>query len=79
MKESLEKFLEVAGFKVIEVYGCQRYTLSNHLYWLHHNKPGGHNEWSNLNTQILSKAYEEMLSVNDMNDTLIIRGKKIEN
>ena len=79
VKETLQIFLEKAGFKVLDVYGCQRYTLSNHLYWLSHNKPGGHIEWSKLNTLKLAQAYEEMLSLNDMNDTLIIRGKKIEN
>ena len=30
------------------------------------------------NTLKLAQAYEEVLSLNDMNDTLIIRGKKLK-
>lgn len=77
VKSSLKVFLERAGFKVIDIYGIQRYPLSNHLHWLRHNKPGGHIKWNKLNSEKLDLAYQEMLSSIDMNDTLVVVGKKI--
>lgn len=78
VRNTLKLFLEKAGFKIIEIFGSQRYPLSNHLYWLRHNKPGGHKEWNMLNNKNLSDAYEKMLCSIDMNDTLIVRARKIE-
>ncbi len=70
-KVSLKKMIEAAGFKDVIVCGFQRYGLSNHLYWLNHNKPGGHKEWMFLNSDQLNKEYSNILISSDMSDTLI--------
>lgn len=68
---SLKVFLQEAGFSKIEISGYQRYPLSNHLYWLSHGKPGGHEKWAELNTLELNSAYAKMLAANNSTDTLI--------
>lgn len=50
----------------------QRYPLSNHLYWLSKNKPGGHTKWGNfIDTPQLKSAYESSLASVGATDTLI--------
>lgn len=50
----------------------QRYPLSNHLYWLSKNKPGGHKVWGNfLDSEELNKAYTAQLASIGATDTLI--------
>lgn len=39
---SLKKTLAHSKFKAISIKGCQRYGISNHLFWLILGKPGGH-------------------------------------
>jgi 2-polyprenyl-3-methyl-5-hydroxy-6-metoxy-1,4-benzoquinol methylase len=75
-KESLLKFLEVAGLKDISVEGYQRYGLANHLYWLQHDKPGGHEHFSHLTTDQLDCEYASSLKAMDATDTLIAISKK---
>jgi SAM-dependent methyltransferase len=70
-RNSLNRFLEKAGFKEIVIDGCQRYPLSNHLYWLSKNQPGGHQRWNFLRTKELDRAYSRMLAQIDKTDTLI--------
>jgi 2-polyprenyl-3-methyl-5-hydroxy-6-metoxy-1,4-benzoquinol methylase len=70
-RQSLTRFLEVAGFEEIIITGCQRYPLANHLHWLAKNQPGGHQTWNFLRTFELDLAYSQMLSKIDKNDTLI--------
>ncbi len=60
-----------AGLKVISIQQFQRYPLSNHLYWLSRNKPGGHQCWSFLDTQSLSEAYTASLAAIGKCDTII--------
>ena len=52
------------------IEGIQRYPLSNHLHWLSKNKPGGHKEWSFLNTEEIDKAYHAVLDKQDKCDTI---------
>lgn len=70
-RESLQKFVQESSFKVKAVQNVQRYPLSNHLYWLSKNKPGGHVAWSFLNTKEMEVAYENALSAVDKTDTIV--------
>lgn len=75
-RDSLKTVLEAAGFEDVVVRGIQRYPLANHLHWLRHNKPGGHQKWSQLLDNDLDKAYEKLLGALDATDTLVAYGKK---
>ena len=70
-RHSLKRFLEEAGFEEIIINGCQRYPLANHLHWLSHSQPSGHQKWSFLRTKELDSAYAQMLAQIDKTDTLI--------
>lgn len=70
-RESLNIFLEKAGFSKIVIKGFQRYPLANHLYWLSHGKPDGHITWQQLRTAEIDQAYSNMLCSIDKTDTLI--------
>ena len=74
-KESLQKFIESSCLKIDYIRGIQRYNLSNHLYWLSNNKPGGHRKWADLSTRILDKEYENILININSTDTLIAHCK----
>jgi 2-polyprenyl-3-methyl-5-hydroxy-6-metoxy-1,4-benzoquinol methylase len=55
----------------------QRYPLSNHLYWLSHNKPGGHQVWGNfIDSPELTKAYESQLASFNATDTILLQLRK---
>ena len=72
-RDSLHSFLTDAGFKNIHIEGVQRYTLSNHLYWLKNGKPGGHKSpLSIIETENLKNSYADALSKLDANDTLVV-------
>jgi SAM-dependent methyltransferase len=66
----LKKVIELAGFKVDNIYGVQRYSLSNHLHWLSKGKPNGHNIWNMLSNNTLDKEYEKQLDKIDETNTL---------
>jgi 2-polyprenyl-3-methyl-5-hydroxy-6-metoxy-1,4-benzoquinol methylase len=69
--ETLRRLAEQAGLCVVSIQQCQRYPLSNHLYWLSQSKPGGHQEWSFLDTPELNRAYGQSLAAIGKCDTLI--------
>ena len=75
-RESLSRYLSVAGFTGIEVRGVQRYPLANHLYWLRHGKPGGQSIWPELNAPESASAYARMLENMDRTDTLVAVAQK---
>ena len=75
-RESLYRYLEVAGFKNIIIKGYQRYPLANHIGWLKDGKPGGHLNLSYLRTQELDNAYSTMLQSINKTDTLIAIAEK---
>jgi SAM-dependent methyltransferase len=60
-----------AGLKVDYVRQIQRYSLANHMYWLAEGKPGGHKEWSFIDSPALADAYEKQLASLGRCDTLI--------
>ncbi len=49
----------------------QRYPLSNHLHWLSRGRPGGHNEWSFIDSPMLNDAYSAQLAALGRCDTLL--------
>ena len=71
-EETLIWLLEQAGFKILKLEYIQRYPLSNHLYWLRHEKPGGHEVWDILDDHLLNSAYEKKLKDLKMTDTLLV-------
>jgi 2-polyprenyl-3-methyl-5-hydroxy-6-metoxy-1,4-benzoquinol methylase len=75
-RQSLNLFLSKSGFKNIVIKGVQRYSISNHLHWLVKGKPGGHINYSHLETDRLRSAYEEMLASIDQTDTLLLIAEK---
>jgi hypothetical protein len=50
--------------------------VANHLHWLRHGKPGGHQKWSHLCDEKLDDAYAAVLARMDATDTLVAFGKK---
>ncbi len=71
-RESLEKFLLKSGYRNIEIYGTQRFSIANHIQWAKDRTPGGHrSEIAVMETPELVKAYEKTLNALDATDTLI--------
>jgi 2-polyprenyl-3-methyl-5-hydroxy-6-metoxy-1,4-benzoquinol methylase len=71
-------FKKVGGGEMEFVKYIQRYSLSNHLYWLSQNKPGGHQKWGNfIDSPELTKAYEAQLSSMGATDTVIAQFIKL--
>ena len=60
-----------AGLRVVSIQQFQRYPLSNHLHWLSRQRPGGHQQWSFLDTPALTAAYAASLAAIGKCDTLI--------
>jgi 2-polyprenyl-3-methyl-5-hydroxy-6-metoxy-1,4-benzoquinol methylase len=75
-RQSLRALLNAAGFEHVDVEGLQRYPLSNHLYWLRHGQPGGHEKWADLNNADLMSAYEATLDLIDQTDTIVGLARK---
>ena len=68
---TLRDLIEKSGLKVKSIQNYQRYSLSNHLYWLSKGKPNGHNKWSFLNSSDVDVAYSKSLEKIQKTDTLI--------
>ena len=63
--------MKQCGLKINSIEHIQRYSLSNHLYWLSKGKPGGHEIWNFLENIKLNKEYEKQLSSIGKTDTII--------
>ncbi|MCZ8157108.1 MAG: class I SAM-dependent methyltransferase [Leptospira sp.] len=70
--ESLKDLIKKCGLRVHWMKQIQRYTLSNHLYWLSNGLPGGHVKWSFLDDEDLHNSYESKLSSLGLCDTIIV-------
>jgi 2-polyprenyl-3-methyl-5-hydroxy-6-metoxy-1,4-benzoquinol methylase len=70
-KPSLRAVCEAAGLCVVDISGCQRYPLANHLHWLSKGQPGGHKAWSFMADDELDRAYAAKLAQLERTDTLI--------
>jgi 2-polyprenyl-3-methyl-5-hydroxy-6-metoxy-1,4-benzoquinol methylase len=68
---TLARLVEKTDLTVCYIKQIQRYSLSNHLYWLTNGKPGGHQKWSFLDSVDLNSSYEKQLASIGMCDTLI--------
>jgi SAM-dependent methyltransferase len=68
---TLEQLIKRAGLTLISIQNYQRYSLSNHLYWLSRGSPGGHQKWSFLDSKELQTAYAQSLANVGKTDTLI--------
>lgn len=68
---TLSELAKQAGARIIAIKQFQRYPLSNHLYWLSNAKPGGHEQWSFLDTDALHEAYSNVLASLGKCDTII--------
>lgn len=70
---TLSRLLEKAGVKrnCFTISQFQRYPLSNHMMWLAKDRPGGHVEWSFLDSPALNEAYAARLAAQGRCDTLI--------
>ncbi|MDC6451756.1 class I SAM-dependent methyltransferase [Alphaproteobacteria bacterium] len=75
--KTLSELVKQAGLKVNWIKHIQRYPLSNHLYWLSHGKPGGHQIWSFMNSQFNNFEYESQLASIGKTDTIIAGVMKI--
>lgn len=69
-RNSLQAVLRAGGWVQTTIIGQQRYPLSNHLRWLRHGAPGGHEAWGFLDSPELERAYEARLAALDQTDTL---------
>lgn len=67
---NLEMLVNNLGFETINNGQIQRYPLSNHLFWLSNQKPGGHEKWDIFNGKVLNQEYEKALRIIDSCDTL---------
>jgi hypothetical protein len=69
--QTLETLLDRAGFRTLEMRQHQRYPLSNHLYWLARGRPGGQEQWKEMNDAGLNAAYARILAELGKCDTII--------
>ncbi|MBC8267414.1 MAG: class I SAM-dependent methyltransferase [Rhodospirillaceae bacterium] len=73
---SIDHYLQAAGFVDIEITPFQRFGYANHLYWLRHGKPGGHEIYKDIPTEEFDRAYKNFLCQRNWSDTLIAIAKK---
>jgi len=69
--ETLKEIFSQVNLQVNYIRQVQRYPLSNHLYWLAKEKPGGHQQWHFLDSPDLHSAYEKHLAAIGKCDTII--------
>lgn len=74
---TLKTVIEKAGYKVNYIKQIQRYPLSNHLYWLSKELPGGHQKWGFLDSVELHSQYENQLAALGICDTLIASARPL--
>jgi 2-polyprenyl-3-methyl-5-hydroxy-6-metoxy-1,4-benzoquinol methylase len=69
--ETMRDLLLQAGLKVNFIKQIQRYSVANHMHWLSRGRPGGHQQWSFLDSPELHAAYEKQLASLGLCDTII--------
>lgn len=69
--KTLNMLFSQLGLKINYIKQAQRYSLSNHLYWLTYGKPNGHKHWHFLDSIEIHTAYEKQLALIGKCDTLI--------
>ncbi|TQE84036.1 class I SAM-dependent methyltransferase [Leptospira noguchii] len=74
--DTLVKLVKQLNLKLNWIKQIQRYPLSNHLYWLSKEKPGGHVKWSFLDNEAFHQNYESQLASLGLCDTIILSVSK---
>ncbi len=69
--KTLEKLVSLSDFKLNYIEQFQRYPISNHLYWLAFNKPGGHKVFEIFNDEELNRLYTKKIAELGKCDTII--------
>ena len=69
---TLEKLIARNNLIIKNIEFNQRYPLSNHLYWLAFNKPGGHQYFNYFNDNKLDELYSRKLKTLGKCDTISI-------
>ena len=69
-RDSLEKLALISGFRNVNIVGHQRYSIANHMHWLHNKAPGGQVKWPELEKAKLHAEYESTLARMGMTDTI---------
>jgi len=69
---TIQMLIKKAGLKLNWTKHIQRYSLSNHLYWLAKGKPGGHKEWNFMDSDELNRQYEQQLASLGVTDTIMV-------
>lgn len=70
-RQSLAETIRRAKVGKARIVGHSRFSLANHLYWIRHNKPGGHNVWAFLESPQLAELYNAAMAAGDMTDSLV--------
>ena len=70
-RRSLSELIKQAGLNQVGIWGHNRFNIANHLYWLSNGKPGGHTQWSFLETPALKMEYARALAAADLSDSLV--------
>ena len=70
-QQTISEVVKKANLKLNWVEQVQRYGLSNHLYWLSNNFPGGQKKWYFLNSNLLDELYAKQLASVGKCDTIM--------
>jgi len=70
--KTIEDLVKKAGLKLNWIKQIQRYSLSNHLYWLSKGKPGGHKIWTFFEDEDLNDNYSQKLASMGKCDTILV-------
>ena len=71
-QQTISELVKKSNLKLNWVQQVQRYGLSNHLYWLSNNLPGGQKKWNFLNSDLLDELYAKQLASIQKCDTIMI-------
>ena len=75
-KVSLSNLVTTAGFRNIDAKTVQRYGLANHLYWMTHQRAGGHVYWDDRFSSTTEASYAQDLINQGKADTLWLEAEK---
>jgi 2-polyprenyl-3-methyl-5-hydroxy-6-metoxy-1,4-benzoquinol methylase len=70
-QKTIAELVKKSNLKLNWVKQVQRYGLSNHLYWLSNNLPGGQKKWNMLNSDLLDELYAKQLASIGKCDTIM--------
>jgi len=70
-QQTIAELVKKSSLKLNWVKQVQRYGLSNHLYWLSNNLPGGQKKWNFLNSNLLDELYAKQLASISKCDTIM--------